>query len=135
MLLLSLTVTRRVSLMEQELLTLPEHLSSASGFQWGSCYSIFSLLCNVFFRSLFVLLAIVLPVLLRFTDFDYPFGIFKLFLPISCIVCKLVRVIYMSCTCCNFVQVITCTRKLYMLLLEQSKNTGYNMYKSSLYML
>jgi len=37
----------------------------------------------VFCRSLFVLLslfAIVLFVLLRFTDSDYPFGIFKLFL-------------------------------------------------------
>ena len=44
---------------------------------WGSCCSIFSFLCNFF--SLF-LLAIVLPVLLRFTDSDYPFGIFKLFL-------------------------------------------------------
>jgi hypothetical protein len=31
-------------------------------------------------RSAFVLLAIVLSVLLRYTDSDYPFGIFKLFL-------------------------------------------------------
>jgi uncharacterized protein involved in exopolysaccharide biosynthesis len=42
---------------------------------------------NVYFnisRSLFVLfpLAVVLSVLLRFTDSDYPFGIFKLFLKI-----------------------------------------------------
>jgi len=29
---------------------------------------------------LFVLLAIVLSVLLRYTDSDYPFGVFKLFL-------------------------------------------------------
>ena len=29
---------------------------------------------------MFVLLTIVLPVLLRYTDSDYPFGIFKLFL-------------------------------------------------------
>jgi hypothetical protein len=36
--------TRRVSLVEQELLTLPE---------WGSCHSIFSLMC-MFCRSLFV---------------------------------------------------------------------------------
>jgi hypothetical protein len=35
-------LTRRVPLVEQELLTLPEHLSSPPGFQWGSCYSIFS---------------------------------------------------------------------------------------------
>ena len=54
------------------------------GFQWGSCYSIFSFM-RIFCRSLFVLLyffllAIVLSVLLRYTDSDYPFGIFKLFL-------------------------------------------------------
>ena len=58
-----------------------------TGFQWGSCYSIFSFIC-MFYRSLFVLLyffrlAIVLPVLLRYTDSDYPFGIFKLFLSIG----------------------------------------------------
>ena len=59
-----------------------------------------SFMC-MFCISLFVLflLAIVLSVLLRFTDFDYPFGIFKLFLPISCIVCKLVRVIYILTYC------------------------------------
>ena len=34
----------------------------------------------MFCRSSFVLLAIVLYVLLRYTDSDYPFGIFKLFL-------------------------------------------------------
>ena len=34
----------------------------------------------MFCRSLFVILAIVLSVLLRYTDSDYPFGIFKLFL-------------------------------------------------------
>ena len=34
----------------------------------------------MFCRSLFVLLTIVLSVLVRFTDPDYPFGIFKLFL-------------------------------------------------------
>ena len=40
-------LTRRVPLVEQELLTLPKHR--------GSCYSIFSFIC-IFFRSLFVLL-------------------------------------------------------------------------------
>ena len=35
--------------------------------------------CVVFYRSLFVLLVIVLSVLLRFTDFDNPFSIFNLF--------------------------------------------------------
>jgi len=39
----------------------------------------------VFCRSLFVLFlfAIVLSVLLRFMDSDYPFGIFKLFLHLA----------------------------------------------------
>ena len=55
----------------------------APGFWWGSCCSIFGFEC-VFCGSLFVLLsffllAIVLFVF-RFTDADYPFGIFKLFL-------------------------------------------------------
>ena len=52
-------------------------------FRWGSCYSIFSFMCSVyqivvcpFFRFL---LDIVLAVPLRFTDSDFPFGIFKLF--------------------------------------------------------
>ena len=59
-------LTQRVLLVEQELLTLPEHLSSTP------------VLCISFCRSLFVLfrLAIVLSVLL-FTDSDY---LFKLFL-------------------------------------------------------
>ena len=54
------------------------------GFQWSSCYSIYSFMC-IFCRSLFVLLyfffllAIVLSVL-RYTDYDHPFAIFKLFL-------------------------------------------------------
>jgi hypothetical protein len=47
-------VTRRVTLVEQELLTLPEHLSLPR-FLMGSCYSIFSFIC-MFCRSLFVLL-------------------------------------------------------------------------------
>jgi len=51
------------------------------GYQWGSYYTSFSFMC-MFCRSLFVffLLAIVLSVLLPYTDSDYPFGIFKLFL-------------------------------------------------------
>jgi hypothetical protein len=43
-------LTRRVPLMEQELYTLPGHLSSP---QWDSCYSIFRFMC-MFCRSLFV---------------------------------------------------------------------------------
>ena len=45
-------LTRRVPLIEQELYTLPGHLSSP---QWDSCYSIFRFMC-MFCRSLFVLL-------------------------------------------------------------------------------
>ena len=52
-------------------------------FQWGSCYSIFCFMC-MFCRSLFVLLSFFLLVIVlsvfRFTDSDYPFGIFELFL-------------------------------------------------------
>ena len=49
-------------------------------FQWGSCYSIFSFMC-MFCRSLFALLYFCTFSfdLLRFTDSDNPFGIFKLF--------------------------------------------------------
>ena len=44
-------LTRRVPLVEQELLTLPE---CTPGLEWDSCYSIFSFIC-MFCRSLFVL--------------------------------------------------------------------------------
>ena len=48
-------VTWQVPLVEQELLTLAEHLSSPPVFSEISCYSIFSFMC-MFCRSLFVLL-------------------------------------------------------------------------------
>jgi hypothetical protein len=65
-----LTVTRRVSLVEQERLTLTE---------WGSYCSIFSFLSSILQIVVFwFFLDIVLPVL-RYTDYDYLFGIFKLF--------------------------------------------------------
>jgi hypothetical protein len=48
-------LTRRVPLVEQVLPTLPEHLSSTTGFGWGSCWSVFSFMC-LFYISLFVLL-------------------------------------------------------------------------------
>jgi len=60
-----------VPLMEEELLTLPEHLSSSPVFS-GVRITQSLVLCVMFCRSLFVLLAIVLSVLLRFTDYDYP---------------------------------------------------------------
>ena len=81
-------------LMEHEIPVLPDHLVSihlpsgapefTPGFQWDSCFSIFSFIC-MFCRSLFVLLyffflAIVLSVRLRYTDSNCSFGIFKLFL-------------------------------------------------------
>ena len=73
-------INATVPLVEQELPTLPEHMRSPSvlvGFM-------FLVLCVLFCRLLFFplsffFLAIVLSVL-RFTDSDYPFGIFKLFL-------------------------------------------------------
>jgi hypothetical protein len=51
-------------------------------FLWGSCYSIFSFMCNFFVdRCLsFCTFSFGHCILLRFTDSDYPFGIFKLFL-------------------------------------------------------
>ena len=72
-------LTRRVSLVKQELPTLPEHLSCAPFFSGVPVTRSF-ILCVMFCRSLFVLflLAIMLSVLLRFTDSDYLFGIFKL---------------------------------------------------------
>jgi hypothetical protein len=97
-----LTVTRRVSRVEQKLLTLPKHLCSPlvlSGVRGARslvvcvvvCKSLFVLL-SLFFWPLcclfFCLLAIVLSVLLSFghcvvcsslfTASDYPFGIFWL---------------------------------------------------------
>ena len=76
-----LTVIRRESHVEQELLTLLEHLRSPL---WGSCRSIFGYLCNVLLIVVFLfvlfILAIVLSVLLRVTTSDYPFYIFKLFI-------------------------------------------------------
>ena len=67
----------RVSQVEQELITLLEHLSSILVFI-GVCVAQSLIFCVVFYRSLFVLflLAIVFSVL----DSDYPFGISKLFL-------------------------------------------------------
>ena len=55
------------------------------GFQWGSCYSIFYMYVLQIIVCPFVLflLAIVLYVLLRYTDSDHLCGIFKLFLLIS----------------------------------------------------
>jgi hypothetical protein len=75
------TVILRVPLVEQELLTLMEHMSSPLVYS-GVRVARSLVFCVMFCRSLFIhfLLAIVLSALLRFTTSDYPFGIFKLFL-------------------------------------------------------
>ena len=56
---------------------------TAPNVQWYSCYSIFNLMFKVLqiivCRCVLFPLAIVLSVLLRVTDSDYPFCIFKLF--------------------------------------------------------
>jgi hypothetical protein len=75
-----LRLTRQV---EQELLTLPEHLCSSpvfSGVRVTRPLVLFVCLVDVVCPSVLFLLVIVLSVLLRFTDSDYPFGSFKLFL-------------------------------------------------------
>jgi hypothetical protein len=70
-----------MSHVEQELLIFPDHLCAFTPppFIVGSCCSIF---CEIFCKSVFVLfhLAIVLSDLLRFTDSDNLFGIFKIVL-------------------------------------------------------
>ena len=69
-------------LVEQELLSLPEHLSSPPVFSGvRDTRSLVLYVCFVDRCLSFVLflLAIVLSVLLRYTDSDFPFGIFKLF--------------------------------------------------------
>ena len=74
-----------MSLMEQELLTIPEHLRSVP-FISGVRVSRSLVLCVCFvdrclcFCRVVFSLATVLSVLFRFTDSDYAFGIFKLFL-------------------------------------------------------
>ena len=65
-------VKRRVPLVEQELLTLPEYLSSSQVLS-GVRVVRSLVFCVVFCRSLFIILAIGLSALLRFTDSDYPF--------------------------------------------------------------
>ena len=62
---------RRLPLVEQELFSLSEHLC-ATPVYCGVCVAQYLLLS-------FFLLAIVLSVLLPFTAYDYPFGIFERF--------------------------------------------------------
>jgi len=92
-------LTWRVPLVVQELRTIPEHLISTPDFS-GVRVTQFLVLCVCFvdrcFSFVLFLLTIVLSVLLRFTDSDYPFGIFKLLLwksyvPIGCVFLHIVR--------------------------------------------
>ena len=78
-------LTRRLPLVEQELLTLPEHMSLPpvnSGVRISRCLDLY--VCFVDSFCVFVLfpLAIVFSVLLQYMhiDSDYPFGIFRCFL-------------------------------------------------------
>jgi hypothetical protein len=73
-------LTRRVPLVEREPLTLPEHLRSPPVFS-GVRVTRSLVLCVCFVnRCLFFCTP---SVLLRYTDSDYPFGIFNLFLKIN----------------------------------------------------
>ena len=73
--------------MEQELPILSEYLSSLPVLS-GVRVALSLVFCVVFCTELFVFLAIVLSVLLRFTASDYSFGIFKLFFLSSAIFCS-----------------------------------------------
>ena len=78
-------LTRRVSLVEQELLTLPEHLSSPlvfSGLRVTQSLVLCVCFVDLFFPFVLFLLASVLSVLLWHTDSNYPFGIFW---PVCCL--------------------------------------------------
>ena len=81
---LSPGLQRRVPLVVQELLSLPDDLNSPPDVYWNSCYLIFSFM-YMLYRLLFVLLYILCwPwCCLFFYDMrilNIPFGIFKLFL-------------------------------------------------------
>ena len=76
-------LTRWVPLVEQELLTLPEHLTSPPVFSGVRVTRSLDLSVCFVDRCLSVCTFSFLFVLLRFTDSDYPFGILKLFLNIS----------------------------------------------------
>jgi hypothetical protein len=72
-------LTRRMSLVEQELLTLSEHLSSPPVFSVVRVTrSLVLCVCFVDRCLSFCTFSFRHGVLLRYTDSDYPFGIFKL---------------------------------------------------------
>ena len=62
-------LTRRVAVVEQELLTIPEDMSSSPGFWRCSCKFIFSFMC-MFCRSLFFILYFFFSLLCCMSFFD-----------------------------------------------------------------
>jgi hypothetical protein len=77
-------VTRPVTLVEQEQLTVPEHLCSRQVIS-GFLVTRSLVICVCFVDGCFCPFVVfhsdfLLSVLLRYTDFYYPFGIFKFFL-------------------------------------------------------
>jgi hypothetical protein len=73
-------LTWRVQLVEQELITLPEHLSSPPDFSGARVTRSFALCVCFVGRFLFFILLVIMLSVLQFTTSGYPFGIFKLFL-------------------------------------------------------
>ena len=72
-----------LSLVEQGLITLPEHMSSplvSSGIRVTQSLVLCVCLVDRYMCPFVRFFTIVLSVLLQYTDSDYPFGIFKLFL-------------------------------------------------------
>jgi hypothetical protein len=78
-----LTITQQVPLVEQELLTLPDHPSSPLIFVRVCVVQspVFHVLFYISLSVILFLLAIVLSVFLQFMASDYHIGIFKLFMP------------------------------------------------------
>jgi len=73
------------------LLTCGQHLSSppvCSGIRVTRSLVLYECFVDCCLSFVFFLLAIVLFVLLRYTDYDCPFGIFKLFLNVCIVLVK-----------------------------------------------
>ena len=84
---------------EQELITLPEHLSSASVFSLARVAQSV-VFCIMFCRSVCLLCICVLYVFLRFTASDYHMGMFKLFLSHCTNILSHYHIAMSVCSCC-----------------------------------
>ena len=84
---------------EQELITLPEHLSSVSVFSWVRVAQSV-VFCIMFCRSVCLLCICVLSVFLRFTASDYHMGMFKLFLSHYTNILSHCHIAMSVCSCC-----------------------------------